>query len=121
MESKHISIFDVNISSYEHGQVSLLTFDQDCQNMSPPLWLHHKQNPLLPPNLLTKKAVLYRLCFGCIQSVILSSDSTDSNANNLRIRAHYFHFTMYLSSSCSNVCFTQNSILTIRFLLTGKY
>ena len=28
-----------------------------------------------PPNLLTKKAVLYRLCFRCIQSVILSSDS----------------------------------------------
>ena len=43
MESKHISIFDVNISSYGHGQVSLLTFDQDWTNGMSLLWLHHIQ------------------------------------------------------------------------------
>ena len=41
MESNHISIFGVNISSNEVGQVTLLNFDNALENTSPPLWLHH--------------------------------------------------------------------------------
>jgi len=41
MENKDKSIFDVNISSYEHRQVSLLTLYSDCTNGVPPMWLHH--------------------------------------------------------------------------------
>ena len=41
MESNHISIFGVNISSNEHGQVTLLTFDNVLPNALPPMWLHH--------------------------------------------------------------------------------
>ena len=41
MESNHISIFGVNISSNELGQVTLLNFDKAFPNTTPPLWLHH--------------------------------------------------------------------------------
>ena len=41
MESNCISIFGVNISSNELGQVTLQNFDKTLENRVPPLWLHH--------------------------------------------------------------------------------
>lgn len=34
-------MFDVNISSYENGQVTLLNFGKKAPNGIPSLWLHH--------------------------------------------------------------------------------
>ena len=41
IESNHLSILGINISSNEHGQVTLLTFDNALANGVPPMWLHH--------------------------------------------------------------------------------